>query len=116
MVASFVVPILAISSLAPHGGVFFFVCVSLLTVVYTLISWHSNRIPILTFNQRYDFDIVEVISTTNLETGIWTSRETSLNKTLVPTYYFFTLSGELEPRLENFFDIYFFQFVRVCLT
>jgi len=41
-----------------------------LTVVYTLISWHSNRIPILTFNQRYDFGIVEVMSTTNLATSI----------------------------------------------
>ena len=53
-------------------------CVLVLTVVYT-------RIPILTFNQRYDFNIVEVISTTNLETGIWRSGETSLSKTLVST-------------------------------
>ena len=58
-------------------------CVPVLTVVYTLISWPSNRIPILTFNQRYDFGIVEVISITDLATSIWTSGETSLNKTLV---------------------------------
>ena len=63
-------------SLAPYGGVFFFECVSVLTVVYT-------RIPILTFNQRYDFGVIEVMSTTNLEIGIWRSGETSLNKTLV---------------------------------
>jgi len=67
----------------PYGGVFFFVCVPVLTLVYTLIRWCSNRISILTFNQRYDFGIVEVMLTTNLEIGIWTSGETSLNKTLV---------------------------------
>ena len=69
-----------IHSLAPHGGVFFFVCVLVLTltVVYT-------RIPILTFNQRYDFGVVEVMLTTNLATSISASGETSLNKTLVPT-------------------------------
>jgi len=39
------------------------VCVLVLTVVYT-------RIPILTFNQRYDFGVVEVMSTTNLATSI----------------------------------------------
>ena len=72
-----------IHSPAPHGGVFFFVCVPVLTVIYTLISWHSNRISILTFNQSYNFSIVEVMLTTNLEIGIWTSGETSLNKTLV---------------------------------
>ena len=35
-----------------------------------------------TFNQRYDFGVVEVMSTTNVATSIWTSGETSLNKTL----------------------------------
>jgi len=66
--------------------VYFSLCVCLcwhLTVVYTL----SAGIPILTFNQRYDFGVVEVMSTTNLAlaTSIWTSGETSLNKTLERT-------------------------------
>jgi len=49
-----------IHSLAPHGGLFFFVCVLVLTVVYT-------RIPILTFNQRYDFGQVEVMTLCQLQ-------------------------------------------------
>ena len=75
-------------------------CVPVLTVVYTLINWNSNRIPILTFNQRYDFGVVEVMSITNLEIGIWPSGETSLDKTLVGTYlYFFQVLPFLLARL-----------------
>ena len=58
----------------------FLLCVCLCWLLFT---YWSAGIPILTFNQCYDFGIVEIMLTTNLATSIWTSGETSLNKTLV---------------------------------
>ena len=56
-----------------------FVCVcACVNCWYSLISWHSNRIPIVTFNQRFNFWAVDISWTTNLGIGIWTSERLPL--------------------------------------
>jgi len=73
-----------------------------------MISWHSIRIPILTFNQRYNIGTVEVMSTINLVTSIWLSGETSLNKTLGHTLETKEKGGTQSPLVRLFFPAIIF--------